>query len=53
MIELLVKAVIAYLLGSVSGSLLLGRFIFRESELDARAALAVACVVPGVILVSL
>ncbi len=33
--------------------LLLGRFVFRESELDMRATLAVACVVPGVILVSL
>ena len=34
-------------------SLLLGRFAFRERELDARAAIAVVMTVPGVILVSL
>ncbi len=34
-------------------SLLLGRFVFSEAELDARAMLAVLIVVPGVVLVSL
>jgi DME family drug/metabolite transporter len=34
-------------------SLLLGRFIFRETEIDRRAMIAVALVVPGVILITL
>ena len=34
-------------------TLLLGRFVFGEAEIDSRAMLAVALVVPGVILVSL
>jgi drug/metabolite transporter (DMT)-like permease len=34
-------------------SLILGRYLFRETQIDARAALAVLIVVPGVALVSL
>ena len=34
-------------------TLLLGRFVFNESEIDTRAVVAVALVVPGVILVTL